>query len=158
MAGERPPRGPVSLPDVVRVLNDHTEEDRQNFDAMKAAFAKVDEQNRTFDTKQDEQIDYLQKLLKHSDYQSQQATESGIERGRRQEMEKQAREAKKKAEKREERLKWAWRFVIVPLVVVLTHLLTKWWERGREPEPRRETVQPVPAQTSAPAVPAPHVP
>jgi predicted nucleic acid-binding Zn-ribbon protein len=128
------PQGPVSFPDLVRALNDHIEEDRETAEAMKKAFANLESQNETqlaemsaLNKKQDEQLDTLGALLKHSDYQSKQAEASGVERGKRQAMEKVAQAEKERAEKRERQWKWRWRFVIVPLIVLVAHFATKWW-------------------------------
>lgn len=112
-------KGPSSFHDLVAALSTHAAEDKSNFDAMKTAFASVEKTQKALDGKQDVQINALNVLLA-------QANESALERGRRIEREKTDRRNREQKESASERrLKW-FRYAILPILVIATHLLTKY--------------------------------
>lgn len=112
-------KGPSSFHDLVAALSTHTTEDKEAFDGMKMAFKSVEATQKALDEKQDVQIQALNVLLA-------QANESALERGRRIEREKQDRlERKEKESTSARRLKW-FRYAILPIIVLATHLLTKY--------------------------------
>lgn len=135
----------VSLPDVARELSEHKAATENSFDGMKTAFEKATNQFEVLNKKQDDQIQTLNAQNEKLQVLLDQALESAVERGRRMEIDKLARDKKIKAEKRERRIKWALRFVIVPLVIGGTHYVEKWLSDGRS---KSETQHVVPAGSS----------
>ena len=111
-------KGPTSLPDVIRALDTHAAEDKAAFAGMGKSINAVAKAQETLDKKQDEQIDKLNELLD-------QAQASAQERGRRIERDKQERLRKEQAEQRFKYLRYVW----IPLVAILAHLLTKWFSK-----------------------------
>ena len=108
-------KGPSSFHDLKAYLETHIEEDRAAFKGMGEAINKVAGAQTTLDKKQDEQIASLNLLLD-------QAQASAEERGRR----AQREEDDKKRKERGERIQKWFRFVVIPFVAILAHLLTKW--------------------------------
>jgi hypothetical protein len=110
------PRRPTSFPDLVALLSDHMKEDRDNFEGMKRAFGGVEAKLGELHQKQDRQTQVLDKLAEQSEA-------SAMERGRRVEREAQEKRAR---ERNDRVLKWL-RWVVVPLAVIISHLVTKYW-------------------------------